>query len=129
MESLLFYHYQRTKQRQYKSKKILCTKTGSKSLVIWIGWLVVLSLMLFEAVFQSILGRLPKRGRKRRERIDQGKMSKQPSPAPTASAVGPCPTVIRIVGRPGTGSLPSTTAPPDHPLVIWKVNYSAHKIS
>ena len=43
------------------------------------------------------------------------KMSKQP--APTASAVGPCPTVIQIVGRPGTGSLPSTIAPPDHPTV------------
>ena len=35
-------------------------------------------------------------------------MSKQPPPAPTASAVGPCPTVIQIVGRPGTGSLSST---------------------
>ena len=32
--------------------------------------------------------------------------------APTASAVGPCPTVIQIVGRPGTGSLPSTIATP-----------------
>ena len=42
------------------------------------------------------------------------KMSKQPPPAPTASAVGPCPTVIRLVGRPGAGSLPSTIAPPDH---------------
>ena len=30
-------------------------------------------------------------------------MSKQPPPAPTARAVGPCPTVIRIVGRPSTG--------------------------
>ena len=39
-------------------------------------------------------------------------MSKQSPPAPTASAVGPCPTVIQIVGRPGTGSLPSTIAPP-----------------
>ena len=46
------------------------------------------------------------------------KMSKQPPPAPTTSAVGPCPTVIQIVGRPGTGSLPSTIAPPDHPLFI-----------
>ena len=43
------------------------------------------------------------------------KMSKQPPPAPTASAAGPCPIVIQIVGRPGTGSLPSTFAPPDHP--------------
>ena len=46
------------------------------------------------------------------------KMSKQPPPAPTASAVGPCPTVIRVVGRPGTGSLPSTIAPPDTPSVL-----------
>ena len=43
-------------------------------------------------------------------------MSKQPPPAPTASAVGPCPTVIQIVGRPGTGSLPGTIAPPNHPF-------------
>ena len=45
-------------------------------------------------------------------------MSKQPPPAPTTSAVGPCPTVIQIVGRPGTGSLPSTIAPPDHPRLL-----------
>ena len=45
------------------------------------------------------------------------KMSIQPPPAPTESAVGPCPTVIQIVGRPGTGSLPSTIAPPDHPHI------------
>ena len=43
------------------------------------------------------------------------KMSKPPPPAPTASAIGPCPTVIKIAGRPGTGSLPSTIAAPDHP--------------
>ena len=42
-------------------------------------------------------------------------MSKQPPSAPTATAVGPCPIVIQIVGRPGTGSLPSTIASPDHP--------------
>ena len=53
----------------------------------------------------------------RGERIDERKMSKPPPPppAPTASAVGPCPTVIQTVGRPGTGSLPSTVASPDHP--------------
>ena len=49
------------------------------------------------------------------------KMSKQPPPAPTASAVGPCPTVIQIAGRPGTGSLPSTIAPPDHPHQILRL--------
>ena len=42
-------------------------------------------------------------------------MSKQPQPAPTASAVGPCPTVILIVGCPGPGRLRRTIAPPDHP--------------
>ena len=46
------------------------------------------------------------------------KMSKPPQPAPTASAIGPCPTVIKTVGRPGIGSLPSTIAPPDHPTYI-----------
>ena len=45
----------------------------------------------------------------------RAKMSKPPPPAPTVSAAGPCPTVIQTVGRPGTGSLPSTIAPPDHP--------------
>ena len=45
-------------------------------------------------------------------------MSKQPPPAPTASAVGPCPTLIQTVGRPGTGSLPYTIAPADHPLFL-----------
>ena len=44
-------------------------------------------------------------------------MSKQPPPAPPASAIGPCPTIIQIVGRPDTESLPTTIAPPDHPLV------------
>ena len=44
-------------------------------------------------------------------------MSKQPPPAPTASTIGPCPTIIQISRTPGTGSLPSTFALPDHPLV------------
>ena len=39
-------------------------------------------------------------------------MSKQPPPATTASAADLCPTVIKIVGRPGTGSLPRAIAPP-----------------
>ena len=56
-------------------------------------------------------------------------MSKQPPPVPTASAVGPCPTVSQIVGRPSTGSLPSTIAPPDHSHIyegqpgIYKLPY------
>ena len=63
---------------------------------------------LYRAVYQ----REGERGEKVYMRV---KMSKQPPPAPTASAVGPCPTVIQIVGRPGTGRLPSTIAPPDLP--------------
>ena len=47
-------------------------------------------------------------------------MSKQPPPAPTATAVGPCPTLIQAVGRLDTGSLPSTIAPPDHPILVVK---------
>ena len=58
-----------------------------------------------------------------RERIDESKNVQTTPPAPTASAIGPCPTVIKIVGRPGTGSLPSTIAPPDHPRGIYKVNF------
>ena len=55
-------------------------------------------------------------------------MSKQLPPASTVSAVGPCPTVIQIVGRPGTGSLPSTIAPPDHPLFKWELWKTRNKI-
>ena len=51
-------------------------------------------------------------------------MSKQRPPAPTASAVGPCPTIIQIVGRPGNGSLPSTIAPPDHPCHLKSLTMS-----
>ena len=84
-----------------------------------VGWFWVYR--PFETVFQSISGRLPKRGRKRKERIDESKNVQTTPPAPTASAVGPCPTVIQIVGRPGTGSLPSTIAPPDHPRFVMKL--------
>ena len=48
-------------------------------------------------------------------------MSKPPTPAPTASTIGPGPTVIKIVGCPGTGSLPSTIAPPNHPLHAFRL--------
>ena len=83
-----------------------------------VGWLVFWGLTASETVFQSILDRLPERGRKRREKTEKSKKKfKQPPPAPTASAIGPCHTIIQIVGRPGTGSLPRTIAPLDHPVV------------
>ena len=46
----------------------------------------------------------------------------RPTPAPTANAIGPCPTIIQIVGRPGTGNLPRTIAPPDHSRMNTVVN-------
>ena len=62
-------------------------------------------------MFQSISGRLPKRGRQRRERIDESKLSKQTPSVPTAGAGGPCPIIIQIIGRPSTESLPRAIAP------------------
>ena len=44
-------------------------------------------------------------------------MSKLPSLVPTASAVGPCPTKVKLVGSPGTGTLPSTIAHTSTPAV------------
>ena len=41
----------------------------------------------------------------------------------------PCPTVIQIVGRPGTGSLPSTIAPPDHPSFHQDIPYKKRRNS
>ena len=45
----------------------------------------------------SLYRAVSERGRKKGEKIDKPlKMSKQPQPAPTASALGPCPTIIQI---------------------------------
>ena len=56
-------------------------------------------------VFQSISGRLSDRRRKK------SKMPEQPFYAPTVFAIGPCSTIIQLVGRRGTES--STIAPSD----------------
>ena len=57
-----------------------------------VGWLVCWLLWVqrpYETVFQSISGRLPERGEKRRERIEESKnVQKKNPPAPTASAIG-----------------------------------------
>ena len=80
------------------------------------GWLVGLGfngpLRQYFSLHRAVPQREEKRGKKGWMRL---KMSKQPPPAPTASAVGPCPTVIQIVGRPGTRGLPRAIAHPDHP--------------
>ena len=54
----------------------------------------------------SLYRAISQRAGERRERIDESKNVKSTPPAPTASATGPFPTVIEIVGRPGAGSLP-----------------------
>ena len=63
----------------------------------------------------SLYWAVSQREGEREERQRRVKMSKQPSPTPTASAIGPCPTIIQIVGRPSTGILPRTIAPPNYP--------------
>ena len=82
---------------------------------ILVGWLVVLSLTALWDNISVYIGPSPKEREKEEKGQMRVKMSKPPPPAPTASAIGPCPTVINVVGRPGTRSLPSTIAPPDHP--------------
>ena len=66
-------------------------------------------------LYRTVSQRERERERKRRERIDEGKNVQITPPASTASTIGPCPTVIQIAGRHGTGSLSSTISPPDHP--------------
>ena len=54
---------------------------------------------------------------KRRERIDESK-NVQTTPTRTyCKRIRPLPYCYQTVGRPGTGSLPSTIAPSDHPLI------------
>ena len=57
-----------------------------------LGWLTV---------FQSISGRAPERGRKKKQiMIDESKNVQTTPPAPTASVIGPCPTIIKISRTP-----------------------------
>ena len=67
----------------------------------------------------SLYRAVSQRGRKRREKIDESK-NVQTTPTRTyCKRSTPLPYCIQIVGRPGTGSLPSTIAPPDHPQWGW----------
>ena len=70
-----------------------------RNLQLWVGWLFWAE-RPFETVFQSISGRSPERGGIKRNDRRGKKMSKQAPPAPTASAVGPCPTIIQISRTP-----------------------------
>ena len=74
------------------------------------------------SLYQAVSQREGERGEKGQRRV---KISKQPPPAPTASAIGPCPTISQIVGRPGTGSNTQdhrTTRPP--PMKVWLLRYN-----
>ena len=78
------------------------------------------------SLYRAVSQREGERGETGQMRV---KMSKQPPPAPTTSAVGPCPTVNQIVGRPGAGSLPSTIAPPDRPLNMLIISVQSFKLN
>ena len=96
--------------------------------LIRFGWLVVLGfngpLTQYFSLYRAVSQREGERGENGQTRV---KMSIQPPPAPTASAEGPCPTVIQNVGRLGTRSLPSTIAPPDHPCLIRATVFTKEK--
>ena len=94
---------------------VLIVADGKNCLESVVGWLVGCfglngPLRQYFSLYRAVSQREGDRG----ERIDESKNVQTTPPAPTASAIGPCPTVIKIVGRPGTGSLPSFIAPPDH---------------
>ena len=58
------------------------------------------------SLYRAVSQREGERGETRWRKV---KTSKHPPPAPTACAIGPSPTIIKLVRRPGTGSLPRTT--------------------
>ena len=71
----------------------------------------------FETVFQSNSGRLPERGRTKREMIDERKKCpNNPLLHLLQEQWALALLLSKLVGRPDPGSLPSTIAPPDHPL-------------
>ena len=89
----------------------------------WLGWLV--GCFGFSGPLRqyfSLYRAVSQREGERRERIEESKNVQTtpppPPPATTAGTVGPCPTIIKIVGRPGTGIFPRTIAPPDHTRLV-----------
>ena len=83
-----------------------------------VGWLVGCfgfngPLRQYFSLYRAVSQREGERGEKRQMRE---KMSKQPPPAPTASATGPCPTIIQISRTPRhwkfTQHLRTTRPPP-----------------
>ena len=84
--------------------------------VFSIVWFVVLGLTALETVFQSMSGLPPEGGRKKREMIDERKnVQTTPHPHLLEAQLALALHLSKLVGRPGTASLPSTIASPDHP--------------
>ena len=81
-----------------------------------LGWLVVFGLTTHSDSVSVYIGPSPKE-RKWRETTDESKNVQTTPPTATASAVGPCPTVIQIVGRPDTGR-PAQSHHPTTPLTV-----------
>ena len=87
-------------------------------LIIVVGWLVVLGLTALLDSISVYIGPSPREGERKGKRKTREKMSKHPPPAPTASAIGPCPTISQISRTPRhwkfTQHLRTTRPPPNH---------------
>ena len=83
-----------------------------QDMAVTFGWLVGWLFWVYpplETVFQSNRAAF-QRGRKKREKIDE-RQNVQTNPHLAL-------LLFKLVGRPGTESLPSTVAPPDHPMAV-----------
>ena len=75
-----------------------------------VGWLFLGLLWDSSSVY---FGPSLTEGERKEKRKWREKMSKPPPPAGTESAIGPCPTIIKLVGRPALKVYP---APSHHPI-------------
>ena len=92
-----------------------------------VGWLVVLGLTALETVFQSLSGRLPKRGRKRREMIDESK-NVQTTTRTHRKRSRPLPYCNKNCRTPWNWKF--TQHPPDHPqLKAYKINETEFQLN
>ena len=70
----------------------------------------------------SLYWAISQRSRQKRDMIDEWKKSKQPPPAPAASAVGTCPMVIQISMTPRPWKFNQHHHTTHHPCVHWSFN-------
>ena len=93
---ITFYTSTRTFVQTFRVNMVAAIDWCSHTTHDWI-WLV--SCLGFNGPLRqyfSLYRAISQRVRKKREKIDERKISKQPPPAPTASAIDPCPTIIQI---------------------------------